>query len=131
MDGRGRVFYFASWAGMALGLLLQAQRFPPQGLEVLLYAFFVLWALWALRRGPKVAPRLLLHLLGAYLLFELWRVGENWPLVGFFTPALYLLAGFAYPPWSLGHLWEPSGVGFWFLPPWFWGATWISGPILP
>lgn len=119
MDGRGRVFYFASWAGMALGLLLQAQRFPPQGLEVLLYAFFVLWALWALRRGPKVAPRLLLHLLGAYLLFELWRVGENWPLAGFFTPALYLLAGFAYPPWSLGHL-----LGA------FWGGVLVLAPLV-
>lgn len=119
MDGRGRVFYFASWAGMALGLLLQAQRFPPQGLEVLLYAFFVLWALWALSRGPKVAPRLLLHPLGAYLLFEMWRVGENWPLAGFFTPALYLLAGFAYPPWSLGHL-----LGA------FWGGVLVLAPLV-
>ncbi|RTI54456.1 GGDEF domain-containing protein [Thermus scotoductus] len=119
MDGRGRVFYFAGWAGMALGLLLQAQRFPPQGLEVLLYAFFVLWALWALRRGPKVAPRLLLHPLGAYLLFEMWRVGENWPLVGLFIPALYLLAGFAYPPWSLGHL-----LGA------FWGGVLVLAPLV-
>lgn len=119
MDGRGRVFYFASWAGMALGLLLHAWRFPPRGLEVSLYAFFALLALWALSRGPKVAPRLLLHPLGAYLLFEMWRVGENWPLVGLFTPALYLLAGFAYPPWSLGRL-----LGA------FWGGVLVLAPLV-
>jgi len=119
MDGRSRVFYFASWAGMALGLWLQVGRFPPQSLEVLVYLLLVLWALWAMSRGPKVAPRLLLHPLGAYLLFEMWRVGENWPLAGFFVPVLYLLAGFAYPPWSLGHL-----LGA------FWGGVLVLAPLV-
>lgn len=89
---------------MALALLLQVRMFPPRGLELALYGLFVLTALWAWGRGPKRAPRWLLHPVGAYLLFEMWRVGEDWPLVGFFTPALYLLAGFAYPPWSRGYL---------------------------
>ncbi|UZX16674.1 GGDEF domain-containing protein [Thermus sp. PS18] len=119
MDSRGRFFYLASWVGMALGLLLQMRMFPPRGLEVLLYCLFILSALWALSRGPKLAPRLLLHPLGAYLLFEMWRVGDSWPLVGFFSPALYLLAGLAYPPWSLGHL-----LGA------FWGGVLVLTPLL-
>ncbi|WP_240695493.1 GGDEF domain-containing protein [Thermus tengchongensis] len=123
MDGRGRVLYFASWAGMALGLWLQVGRFPPQSLEVLVYLLLVLWALWAMSRGPKVAPRLLLHPLGAYLLFEMWRVGENWPLAGFFVPALYLLAGFAYPPWSLGYLLGAFWGGVLVLAPLVWGRN--------
>ncbi|WP_298630006.1 GGDEF domain-containing protein [uncultured Thermus sp.] len=123
MDGRGRVFYFASWAGLALGLLLQVRRFPPQGLEVLVHLLLVLWALWAMSRGPKVAPRLLLHPLGAYLLFEMWRMGEAWPLAGLFTPALYLLSGFAYPPWSLGHLLGAFWGGVLVLAPLVWGRN--------
>ncbi|MFN4072944.1 MAG: GGDEF domain-containing protein [Thermus sp.] len=121
MDGRGRFFYLASWAGMALGLLLQVRRFPPQGPEVFLYALLLLWALWAMRKGPKSAPRLLLHPLGAYLLFEMWRVGEAWPLAGFFAPALYLLAGFAYPPWSWGYLLGALWGGVLVLAPVVWG----------
>ncbi|WP_038056156.1 GGDEF domain-containing protein [Thermus amyloliquefaciens] len=119
MDGRGRFFYLASWMGMALALGLQVRRFPPQGLEVLLYGLFILLALWALSRGPKLAPRWLLHPVGAYLLFEMVRVGDSWPLVGFFSPALYLLAGLAYPPWSLGYL-----LGA------FWGGVLVLAPLL-
>ncbi|WP_243030165.1 GGDEF domain-containing protein [Thermus altitudinis] len=123
MDGRGRVFYFASWAGLALGLLLQVRRFPPQGLEVLVHLLLVLWALWAMSRGPKVVPRLLLHPLGAYLLFEMWRMGEGWSLAGLFTPALYLLSGFAYPPWSLGYLLGAFWGGVLVLAPLVWGRN--------
>ncbi|GAA5337288.1 GGDEF domain-containing protein [Thermus antranikianii] len=123
MDSRGRFFYLASWVGMALGLLLQMRMFPPQGLEVLLYCLFILSALWALSRGPKLAPRFLLHPLGAYLLFEMWRVGDSWPLAGFFTPALYLLAGFAYPPWSLGYLLGAFWGGVFVLAPLVWGRS--------
>ncbi|QWK23208.1 MAG: GGDEF domain-containing protein [Thermus antranikianii] len=108
---------------MALGLLLQMRMFPPQGLEVLLYCLFILSALWALSRGPKLAPRFLLHPLGAYLLFEMWRVGDSWPLAGFFTPALYLLAGFAYPPWSLGYLLGAFWGGVFVLAPLVWGRS--------
>ncbi|MFN4070709.1 MAG: GGDEF domain-containing protein [Thermus caldifontis] len=128
MDGGGRLLYLASWAGLVLGLFLQARRFPPQGLEVLLYVFFVLWALWAMSRGPKVAPRLLLHPVGAYLLFEMWRMGENWLLAGFFTPALYLLSGFAYPPWSLGHLLAAFWGGVLVLAPLVWGRNLEAWP---
>ncbi|WP_028494372.1 GGDEF domain-containing protein [Thermus antranikianii] len=123
MDSRGRFFYLASWVGMALGLLLQMRMFPPRGLEVLLYCLFILSALWALSRGPKLAPRFLLHPLGAYLLFEMWRVGDSWPLAGFFTPALYLLAGFAYPPWSLGYLLGAFWGGVFVLTPLVWGRS--------
>ncbi|WCM40749.1 diguanylate cyclase [Thermus antranikianii] len=108
---------------MALGLLLQMRMFPPRGLEVLLYCLFILSALWALSRGPKLAPRFLLHPLGAYLLFEMWRVGDSWPLAGFFTPALYLLAGFAYPPWSLGYLLGAFWGGVFVLTPLVWGRS--------
>jgi len=99
------------------------RMFPPQGLEVLLYCLFILSALWALSRGPKLAPRFLLHPLGAYLLFEMWRVGDSWPLAGFFTPALYLLAGFAYPPWSLGYLLGAFWGGVFVLAPLVWGRS--------
>ncbi len=113
---------------MVLGLLLQVRRFPPQGLEAFLYVFFVLWALWAMRWGPKVAPRLLLHPVGAYLLFEMWRMDESWPLAAFFTPALYLLSGFAYPPWSLGYLLGAFWGGVLVLAPLVWGRNLEAWP---
>ncbi|TBH21592.1 GGDEF domain-containing protein [Thermus thermamylovorans] len=83
---------------------LQVRLFPPQGLTGLPYLAFALLFLLALVRGPRRAPRLLVPLLGAYFLFELLRSGEAWVGVGFWAPALYLLAAFAYgPPWALFH----------------------------
>ncbi|MGC8966847.1 MAG: GGDEF domain-containing protein [Thermus sp.] len=117
MDRLARLLYGASWLGALLAMGLQLRYLPPVGPLLPAYALFALAFLLALWRGPKGAPRVLVHALGAYLLFELWRSGEGWWVVGFWSPALYPLAAFAYPPaWALrvGGLWALALV----LAPW-------------
>ncbi|WP_022798192.1 GGDEF domain-containing protein [Thermus islandicus] len=108
MDRMARLLYGVAWLGFPLAMALQLLYLPPEGPLLWAYALFALLCLAALKRGPRGAPRLLVHALGAYLLFELWRAGAWWPVVGFWSPALYLLAAFAHaPPWALrlGGLW--------------------------
>ncbi len=108
MNRMARLLYVAAWLGLPLALAFQLLYLPPKGPLLWVYVLFALLFLAALRRGPGGAPRVLVHVLGAYLLFELWRVGAWWPVVGFWSPALYLLAAFAYPPpraLRLGGLW--------------------------
>ncbi|MEZ0347608.1 MAG: GGDEF domain-containing protein, partial [Thermus sp.] len=103
METLARGLYWASWLGLLLGMVLQVHFFPPVGLEALAYPLFGFVFALALSHGPRGAPRILVHAVGAYLLFEVVRVPEAWSLVGFWSPALYLLAAFAYPlPWALG-----------------------------
>jgi diguanylate cyclase (GGDEF)-like protein len=99
-----RLLYALTWAGLALGIGVQLHYHPLRDPRLLpVYLAFALLFLFALRQGPKRAPRVLTHALGAYLLFEAWRSGEAYWGVGFWSPALYLLAAFAYPlPWALG-----------------------------
>jgi diguanylate cyclase (GGDEF)-like protein len=121
MDRLGRLLYVAAWLGLPLGIGLQLYLYPPKALGFWwAYGAFALFFLFALSRGPKGAPRFLVHGLGAYLLFELGRAqGHGWAL-GYWAPALYLLAAFAYPvPWAL------AASGFWggllLLAPLLWG----------
>jgi len=127
MDRMACLLYGVAWLGLPLAMALQLFSLPLEGPLFWAYALFALLFLAALKRGPRGAPRLLVHTLGAYLLFELWRAGARWPVVGFWTPALYLLAAFAYPPsWALrlGGLWALAlvlaplaygrGVGFFY-----------------
>lgn len=111
--------YALAWLGLPLGVGLRLLFSPPQGPWVwAAYGVFALLFLLALRQGPRRAPKLLVHALGAYLLFEVGRAGEDWPVVGFWSSALYLLAAFAYPwPRSLA-------VGG------FWASLLALGPVL-
>ncbi|WP_117238416.1 GGDEF domain-containing protein [Thermus sediminis] len=114
-----RSLYGLTWLGLLLGIGVQLHYWPIRDLRLLpLYLAFALLFLLALRQGPKRAPRVLVHALGAYLLFEAWRSGEAYWGAGFWSPALYLLAAFAYPlPWALG-----AGA--------FWGGLLVLLPLL-
>jgi diguanylate cyclase (GGDEF)-like protein len=99
-----RFLYLLTWVGLILGVGVQLSYRPLQDPRLyLVYLLFGLLFLWAFFQGPRRAPRVLVHALGAYLLFEAWRSGEAYWGAGFWSPALYLLAAFAYPlPWALG-----------------------------
>lgn len=116
--------YALAWLGLGVGMGLRLYLFPPKGLEALGHLFFALVFLLVFRRGPQEAPRPLVHALGAYLVFEVLRVGEGWSGVGFWAPALYLLAAFAYRGgWALGHglLWAGAlGAASWAVDPEAW-----------
>jgi diguanylate cyclase (GGDEF)-like protein len=115
VEGLYRALYLLAWIGLPLGVGLQLLARPPRGWEDWAYPLFGLLFLAALRQGPKRAPRLLVHTLGAYLLFETARAREAWWMVGFWSPSLYLLSAFAYPlPWALlaGAFWGGALVLF-------------------
>ncbi|WP_038047318.1 GGDEF domain-containing protein [Thermus caliditerrae] len=115
MDRLARVLYGVAWVGLPLGIAVQLWIFPP-GPWAWVYGVFALVFLMALLKGPREAPRYLTHAVGAYLLFELWHSEADWVGVGFFVPAVYLLAAFAYRlPWALA---------FGFL----WGAALVAAP---
>ncbi|GAB5602015.1 GGDEF domain-containing protein [Thermus sp. FJN-A] len=108
MEGLYRLLYALAWVGLPLGMGLQVWARPPSGWEWAFYPPFALLFLWALWRGPRGAPRLLVHALALYLLFEAWRGREMGWVAGFWSPALYLLAAFAYPlprALAVGLLW--------------------------
>ncbi|AEV15861.1 MAG: GGDEF domain-containing protein [Thermus sp.] len=99
-----RGLYLFTWAGLALGVGLQVAAFPPRGLALWGYGVFALLFLLAFRQGPRKAPRLLTHALGGYLVFEALRVPESGYLVGFWSPAVYLMAAFGYRmEWALAY----------------------------
>ena len=114
-----RLLYALTWVGLALGVGVQLSYRPLQDPRLYIaYLLFGLLFLWAFLQGPKRAPRVLVHALGAYLLFEAWRLGEAYWGAGFWSPALYLLAAFAYPlSWALG-----AGA--------FWGGLLVLFPLL-
>ncbi|GAA6754832.1 diguanylate cyclase [Thermus sp. 2.9] len=119
MDRLARLLYWSAWFGLPLGIGLQLLWYPPETLGLwLAYGVFALYFLFALTRGPRRAPKFLVHGLGAYLLFELWRAQEDGWVVGYWSPALYLVAAFAYPvPWALA-----ASL--------FWGALLLLAPPL-
>jgi diguanylate cyclase (GGDEF)-like protein len=114
-----RLLYALTWVGLALGVGVQLSYRPLQDPRLYIaYLLFGLLFLWAFLQGPKRAPRVLVHALGAYLLFEAWRLGEAYWGASFWSPALYLLAAFAYPlSWALG-----AGA--------FWGGLLVLFPLL-
>ncbi len=78
MEGLYRALYLLAWIGLPLGVGLQLLARPPRGWEGWAYPLFGLLFLAALKRGPKGAPRLLVHVLGCYFLFEMARAREAW-----------------------------------------------------
>ncbi|WP_337844279.1 GGDEF domain-containing protein [Thermus sp.] len=115
----GRLLYAVAWIGLPVGMGVQLLYNPPQDPRLYLaYPFFGLLFAWGLLQGPKWAPRILTHALGAYLLFEAWRAGDDYFVVAFWSPTLYLLAAFAYPlPLALA-----AGA--------FWGGLLVLLPLL-
>ncbi|WP_018460684.1 GGDEF domain-containing protein [Thermus oshimai] len=115
----GRVLYTVAWVGLPMGIGVQLLHNPPKDPRLYLaYPLFGLLFAWALLQEPRKAPKLLTHALGAYLVFEAWRAGREYFVVGFWSPALYLLAAFAYPlPYALA-----AGA--------FWGGLLVLLPLL-
>lgn len=137
MEGLYRLLYVLAWVGLPLGIGLQLFWHPPRGGEWGVYLLFALLFGLALLQGPRRAPRLLAHALGAYLLFELWRGRDFLWAVGFWSPSLYLLLAFAYPlppALALGLLWAAllSAFALWAAggPTWPWGHFALSQPVL-